>query len=225
MQCLWHALRFPYINQAMYDGIDDDVGQGTRMEFFHDVLAVADDRGVRDGENVGNFLVDAAFCQQPCHFHFAGGEDRLGGAFRPFLCRGMSHPSQCHKSLEHHFLALADVQRGHAADQHVAAHHDDAFLPSLAEEERMLKIDARGDEEVYELFAASLHKLLEGNVDAHFGRGYDAPQQLLQSESCQEIGVGHGDAEGLAMEMRAVCVVGMFHSYRSILPCFVTTMP
>ena len=89
----------------------------------------------------------------------------------------------------------------------------------------MLEIDARGDEEVHKLFAACLHQLLERHVDADFSRRDDAPQELLQPISCQEVGVGYGDAEGVPMVLRAVCVVGMFHSYRSILPCFVTTMP
>ena len=66
---------------------------------------------------------------------------------------------------------------------------------------------------MHELFAACLHKLLERHVDADFRRGDDAPEELLQSISCQEVRVGYGDAEGVSMVWCAVCRMGMFHVF------------
>lgn len=62
-------LRFSHVHQTVDHGIYDDVGEGTGMEFVHDVLAMTDDCGGRDGQNVSDFLVDAALCQQSCHLN------------------------------------------------------------------------------------------------------------------------------------------------------------
>ena len=66
------ALQFLHADQSAHDNVYDDVGQGTGLEFLHDVLAVGDGGGETDVELVGHFLVDEALGQQDGHLSLAG---------------------------------------------------------------------------------------------------------------------------------------------------------
>ena len=68
-------------DEVMGDGVDDEFGEGLRIELLHDVAAMGDDGVHRDTEMVGNLLVDQAFHQEGEHFLFALCEQRGGLGF------------------------------------------------------------------------------------------------------------------------------------------------
>ena len=66
------GLKLPYIDEAVHDDVDDDVGKGTGLELLHNVFAVGDDGAGADVELVGHFFVDIAFGEEDGDFELTG---------------------------------------------------------------------------------------------------------------------------------------------------------
>ena len=91
----------------------------------------------------------------------------------------MSHASQSHHGFYYLLLALANIQCRHAIDLQFARHEHDAVLAAVAEELRMLKVDARSDKEVYELFKSRRLQSIKRGEETDFCRRDDVAQNLL----------------------------------------------
>ena len=144
-----------HIDETIHHHIEDDIGQGTCMEFLHDVLAMGDDSGEADVELFSNFLVDMPLCQQNGHFNLTSRKrngrlcwlDGRGG----YLSVRMSLMVDGQKSLDQRLFCLTDIQGAHARNEQVAIDEHDDTSSFLTEIGCMFEIESRGNEIVDEL--------------------------------------------------------------------------
>ena len=140
-----------HIDESVHHHIDDDVGKGAGMEFFHDVLAMGDGCGDADVEMLGYLLVDESFGKKDGYFDLTGGK----GTFfcRPPLVMGrksvgmgrggvMPRAVQFQNGLDEQLLALTDVEGRHTRYLEVAIDKHDGGMGKAAEVGCVFEIDA-----------------------------------------------------------------------------------